>query len=82
MEVNKIPYFNQIKKTENHRSPKIDSVSTYKLIQSSDSVSLSSKNDFNVVLNAIKAKVNQGFYKSEEVTEDITEKLARLFDRS
>jgi hypothetical protein len=47
-----------------------------------DKVELVSSHDRDVVLNSIKAKVKQGFYQSEEVTDDISEKLAQMFERS
>ena len=50
-------------------------------VRSGDKVELVSSHDRDVVLNSIKAKVKQGFYKSDEVADDISEKLAHLFER-
>jgi hypothetical protein len=52
------------------------------IIPATDKVELVSQHDRDIVLNSIKAKIKQGFYKSEEVTDDISEKLAQLFERA
>lgn len=46
-----------------------------------DSVELSSKNSSNIVLDSIRAKIKSGFYNSESVADDVSDKLAGLFDR-
>ena len=35
----------------------------------------------NIALSSIKAKIKSGYYNSESVLEDVSDKLARLFDR-
>ena len=77
MEINKIQYLHQA------GSPRTTKASFLKMESPAtkpDKVELKSTHDRDVVLNAIKAKVRQGFYKSDEVTDDITEKLAHLFE--
>ena len=39
------------------------------------------ENSRNIALESIKAKVKSGFYSKKEVMDDISDKLAYLFDR-
>jgi hypothetical protein len=47
-----------------------------------DSYEPSAPQDRKAFLEQIKKKVNNGFYSSEEVTEDLSESFARVFDRA
>jgi hypothetical protein len=47
----------------------------------SDRVEITEANNRAVILDSIRAKIKQGFYGSDEVTDDVSEKLAHLFDR-
>jgi hypothetical protein len=82
MEINKIPEAGQARKSSQSRPPKTAAADRTAGAQAQDRVELVSAHDRDVVLNSIRAKIRQGFYRSEEVTDDITEKLAHLFERS
>jgi len=50
------------------------------LTPSTDKVEISTTSR-RAVLDAIKSKMKSGFYSSDEVAEDLSEKFARLLDR-
>jgi hypothetical protein len=82
VEISNIPEIAPMKKSGVPRSSKIAAQPKAAPVLAPDKVELATTHDRDIVLNAIKAKVKQGFYKSDEVTEDITDKLANLFERS
>jgi hypothetical protein len=50
-------------------------------VKKEDRVELSSRQYSNVTLESIKAKIKSGFYNSDAVTDDISDKLAGLFEK-
>jgi hypothetical protein len=50
-------------------------------LKKADRVELSSRQYTNVTLESIKAKINSGFYNSDAVADDISDKLAGLFEK-
>jgi len=54
-----------------------------KSVLRSDSVEISSKNTESraLLIEAVKARIKSGFYSRDAVTDDVSDKLAKLFDR-
>ncbi|MFH0919741.1 MAG: hypothetical protein V1913_05215 [Fibrobacterota bacterium] len=50
-------------------------------LKKADSVELRTRQYSNITLESIKAKIKSGFYNSDAVTDDVTDKLAALFEK-
>jgi len=65
------------------RESGVGKVGTGKSVQRADSVEISSKNTESraLLIEAVKARIKSGFYSRDAVAEDVSDKLAKLFDR-
>lgn len=83
MEINGLPVGEQVKKAKSARLS--DTIAHARQSADShlrkDTVQIHSAGSANIVLDSIRAKINKGFYNSDAVADDISDKLARLFDR-
>jgi hypothetical protein len=71
----------RLEKSRKTESGKSSGKAVKALPKKADSVELSSSRYSNITLESIKAKIQSGFYNSEAVTDDVTDKLAGLFEK-
>lgn len=82
MDVRPVSGDNGVRKIKNTvSSPPTSENRINRKVPSGDSLLLSAGASGNVVLDSIRARIAKGYYSGADVTDDLADKLARLFDR-